>query len=591
MQRRQMLRALSLRCSYLSGNFAPARTALCRADSVASNNCLTADARSLTSSAPQDVYDSRRGWAATCTVLVAAASGLAALLASHRNKSFGVNTSLFGIATAQCEAEVRPLFSKQEVAKHKTKRDGIWVTYKNGVYDVTNFIDGHPGGSQRIMMAAGGGIDTFWSMYQQHQTKDVREMLEQYRIGDLEGGAGEVPQGDPYGGEPERHPALVVRSDKPFNAETPRVLLGEQQNTPNELFYVRHHLPVPHVTAEEYRLQIEGEGVRAVTLTLEDLKTKFKHHNVAVTLQCTGNRRHELKLIKNMAGLDWDVGAIGNAEWTGVLLKDVLQYAGFDPEKSSEVEHIQFEGYDNDGAGTMYGASIPVHRATNAHFDVLLAFEMNGQPLSADHGYPVRVVTPGITGARAVKWVRKVIPSRRESQALWQQRDYKSFNPGVGVDDVDWSSAPAIQDTPVQSAITDPPSGAVIEEGEEELPMRGYAWSGGGNGIVRVDVTMDGGATWTSADLRPHDNPQKRGSAWAWTLWEVVLDLKDADRSKPLEVAVRAIDGAYNAQPEDTAPLWNLRGVLNNAWHRVELRWGPIVDEDENPEGLHASSI
>ena len=96
-------------------------------------------------------------------------------------------------------------------------------------------------------------------MYQQHQTKEVRGILEQYRIGDLEGGAvDEGPVGDPYAEEPDRHPALLVRSQKPFDAETPRVLLGEQLNTPNDLFYVRHHLPVPHISAEDYRLHVEG---------------------------------------------------------------------------------------------------------------------------------------------------------------------------------------------------------------------------------------------------------------------------------------------------------------------------------------------
>lgn len=591
-----MLRVLSLRGKHIGCHLIPTSTSASAAKlgnaSFEQTIWLAPCHRGVASNTSDGSRDSQTSWAAYAAI-ASAASGLAALWVAQNIGKVGVDTSLLGLAaTAHCEAERRPTFSKQEVAKHRNKKDRVWVTHGSGVYDITDFIDGHPGGSQRIMMAAGGSIDTFWSMYRQHQTKEVQAMLEQYRIGDLEGGEAEQDQGDPYAEEPERHPALVVRSDKPFNAETPRVLLGEQQNTPNNLFYVRHHLPVPHVTAEEYRLQIEGEGVRAVTLTLDDLKTKFKHHTVAATLQCTGNRRHELKMIKNMAGLDWDIGAIGNAEWTGVLLKDVLQYAGFDPEKSPDIQHIQFEGYDNDGAGTMYGASIPILRANNKHYDVILAFEMNGEPLPADHGYPVRLVTPGITGARAVKWLKKVIPSRRESQVLWQQRDYKSFNPGVGPDDVDWSSAPAIQDTPVQSAITDPPSGAIVEDGEEDLTVRGYAWSGGGNGIVRVDVTLDGGATWTSADLQQHDRPQKRGSAWAWTLWEASLPLKDADRSKPLEVAVRAIDGSYNTQPEDCAPIWNVRGVLNNSWHRVQLRWGSPVDEgeDEDSEGIYSST-
>jgi sulfite oxidase len=162
------------------------------------------------------------------------------------------------------------------------------VTYKDGVYDVTDFLDMHPGGAQRLMLAAGGAIDPFWAMYAQHNTAEVQQMLEGYRIGKLvhdsrhmlpsetsrpaclnmqvviasprpgraqAGGAPMQQVADPYANEPKRHPALVVRSQQPFNAETPVDVLGTAKLTPNELFYVRNHLPVPHVDAATWTVR------------------------------------------------------------------------------------------------------------------------------------------------------------------------------------------------------------------------------------------------------------------------------------------------------------------------------------------------
>lgn len=186
-----------------------------------------------------------------------------------------------------------PTFTKQEVSKHRTKDSGIWVTYKDGVYDVTQWADIHPGGAQRLMLAAGGAIDPFWAMYAQHNTDQVKEILEEYRIGNLEGGA--TPVEDPYANEPkDRHPSLSVRSRTPLNAETPMELLAEALITPNDLFYIRNHLPVPDIDEKEYKLEVGGDGVKSVKLSLEDLKTKFKKHTVVATVQCAGNRRKDL---------------------------------------------------------------------------------------------------------------------------------------------------------------------------------------------------------------------------------------------------------------------------------------------------------
>lgn len=197
------------------------------------------------------------------------------------------------VATAGAFKAGLPSYSKDEVSKHNSKATGIWVTYKDGVYDVSKWVDIHPGGSSRLMLAAGGPIDPFWAMYAQHNTEQVKLILEEYRIGNLEGGS--APVGDPYENEPkDRHPSLLVRSTAPMNAETPLELLAEVLLTPNDIFYIRNHLPVPEIDKKNYKLRVEGEGLKSLVLDMDALKARFKKHTIVATIQCTGNRRKDL---------------------------------------------------------------------------------------------------------------------------------------------------------------------------------------------------------------------------------------------------------------------------------------------------------
>jgi len=159
-------------------------------------------------------------------------------------------------AKAATDPAGRPLFTRADVVAHASRDDGVWVTYKDGVYDVSAFLDSHPGGAARLLLAAGGAIDPFWAMYAQHQTEAVAGLLEQYRIGSLDPAdvaqskAGAASPGDPYAADPPRHPALRVVTGRPFNGETPPTLLADVPITPTDLFYVRNHLPVPAVVDE-----------------------------------------------------------------------------------------------------------------------------------------------------------------------------------------------------------------------------------------------------------------------------------------------------------------------------------------------------
>jgi sulfite oxidase len=335
-----------------------------------------------------------------------------------------------------------PIFSRAEIAKHN-KPDDLWVTFKDGVYNVTEFQSKHPGGN-KILLAAGAAVDPYWAFYQQHQHTHVHEILAKYRIGTLDPKDVKMAQeaanavGDPYAKDPMRSPFIKAHTTKPFNGEPPAAMLVDHFITPAEVLFVRHHLPVPQVDESKHEitleLQVPADAAAAkaalepdedspvppevpvkvsktVKIKLSDLKSgkKYPITKVIAAITCSGNRRADMARRKEARGLAWDVGAMGNVEWTGVRLRDVLIHElGVKEADTMDglLKHVQFEGCDVDpAAGTRYAASIPADKALSQWGDVILAFEMNGKPIPADHGFPVRAVVPGYTAARQVKWL------------------------------------------------------------------------------------------------------------------------------------------------------------------------------------------
>ncbi|XGW27752.1 hypothetical protein V3C99_007944 [Haemonchus contortus] len=467
-----------------------------------------------------------------------------------------------------------PIFKKEEVKKHGKDSKTIWVTYKSGVYDITEFQKLHPGGD-KILLAAGSAVDPYWSLYAQHQTKEVMEILEDYRIGSLDPkdveAAKAVDASDPFRNDPERHPALIVNQQRPFNAEAPGELIMDYFRTPNELFFVRHHMPVPQIDPKEHRLTVEGVGVkRPINLSVDELKNNYRPVSITSAIQCAGNRRADMNKYKKTQGLAWNGTAISNAQWTGVRLRDLLILAGVDP-NDSKIKHVHLEGADSDSTGQSYGASIPFEKAMSP--EVIIAYSMNGEDIPRDHGAPLRCIVPGVVGARQVKWLKTVRLSDVESPSHWQQKDYKAFPPNVGPgDELDWKSVPAIQDYPVQSAFCIPAPNTKVKRDSETVDVAGYAWSGGGRGIIRVEVSGDGGKTWQSAELE-QDPEQDLDHMWAWTLFRA--NIKIPEGVEKMELVVKATDRAHNTQPEGASGIWNVRGLIHNAWHRVTVQ---IVD-------------
>ncbi|KRT82874.1 hypothetical protein AMK59_3021 [Oryctes borbonicus] len=370
---------------------------------------------------------------------------------------------------------------------------------------------------------------------------------------------------DPYSSDPQRHKVLEMHTEKPFNAEPPSSLLIENFYTP------KNHLPVPEVDPETYELEIEIEGRTEIkTLRLEDLK-KLPKHTISTTLMCAGNRRREMNKVKEVKGLSWSLSAVGNATWTGVRLVDVLKSVGID-DTTQGFHHVHFGGLDSDTANNPYTASIPFYKALDKHGDVLLAYEMNGEPIPRDHGFPIRAIVPGTVGARNVKWLGRIFVAKDECDSHWQQKDYKGVSPSADASTIDLSKLPSIQELPVISAICKPANGESVVVKDGHITVKGYAWSGGGKKIIRVDVTVDGGKEWHVADFDHQENAEPPHH-WSWTLWSARIPV--AQGQKTVEIWAKAIDSSYNTQPDTIDNIWNFRGFLNNAYHRVKVNLKP----------------
>jgi len=355
----------------------------------------------------------------------------------------------------------------------------------------------------------------------------------------------------------DKNPALTVHEEDPYNAGPPLDRLRANFVTPNELFYVRCHGNMPAIDPDSYRLSVTGSVGQALRLSLDDLRRDFPQETVTATLQCSGNRRAGLIAVKPIPGeTPWTEDAISTADWTGVPLRAIVQAAGIGPAG----RRVAFTGLDmghKAGRTFQVGSSIPLDKAMGS--EVLLAYEMNGAPLPRAHGAPLRVVVPGYIGTCNVKWLGEVRLQAGPSAAYTQAHQYKLFPPQVRKEEANWDEGLMLQELSINSAICTPVDGATVPAGQ--VRVEGYAMAGGDRDVARVDVSADGGATWTTADL------SLDGSRWTWRFWTCALDLPRGDH----QIVARAYDTAANTQPEDPATIWNFGGYMNNSWPRVTI--------------------
>ena len=329
--------------------------------------------------------------------------------------------------------------------------------------------------------------------------------------------------------------------------------------------YDRNHCVHPQIDGEKHCVRVDGAVDKQLELSMSDLRDSFEQHTVVCALQCAGNRRHTMRtLIKEVQGIDWFDAAVMNCKWRGPRLKDVLERAGIILEdKDRQDAHVAFACYAAPcQEDTWYGASVPLSRALRDDADIILALEMNDEPLTIAHGFPVRVITPGIAGARAVKWLDRITVQNRESDNFYMQHDYKVL-PEEATDaesaEKFWHTTPPVTEMPVNSVIAVPSTGSTVKRDNDGLlNVKGYALPSGDNGpVVKVEISVDNGATWTEATLISHPGEGK----WSWKLWKANVKIEAGnDRS----ICSRATDNAGNTQPK--ASTWNLRGVCYNGY-------------------------
>jgi sulfite oxidase len=346
---------------------------------------------------------------------------------------------------------------------------------------------------------------------------------------------------------------LTVRVARPFDAETP-VREFTSWLTPNERFFVRSHFGPPAaevVQADIWRLTVKGLVKDGLSLSLKELR-QFEEVTLTAVLQCSGNGRAHHR--PKAPGVQWERGAVGNAQWTGVRLRDLLQRAGVKPQGL----HVQFQGADRPALATvpLFTRSIPLAKAL--HPETLLAYEMNGRPLPLLHGAPLRVITPGWMAESSMKWLTEISVRADESPGYYMQQAYRmpvtSIQQGSGLPGTVMTP---VEQMVVKSLIAAPAEGDRVRKGP--VTIQGVAWAGEAT-VAKVEVSCDDGHTWDMARLLGEDQ------LYAWRPWQFLWNARQAG---PTAILCRATDAQGDRQPA-TSP-WNPGGFLWNGWDRLSV--------------------
>ncbi len=368
-------------------------------------------------------------------------------------------------------------------------------------------------------------------------------------------GAGTVAQVEALAALPGKKP-LIRRSFRPPNFETPLADLAAPL-TDNGAFFVRYHLTViPRIDPDSWRLQVSGASARrALTLSLAELRSGFEQVEVVAVNQCAGNRRG--LFTPRVPGVQWGGGAMGNARWRGVRLREVLQRAGV----AADALEVVFGGADAPvlPATPAFVKSLPVERALDE--STLVAFEMNGRPLPHWNGAPARLVVPGWVGTYWMKHLASIRIEPRAFDGFWMKTAYRvptGAFPGARFTSQETAETTPVTELLVNSLIVSPGSGARLSRGAH-AELAGKAWDGGA-GIEGVEVSVDGGQRWRDATL------QRDLGRFAWREFRFVLDTSRAGR---LDVAVRARSRNGAKQPDKLTP--NPSGYHDNIVQAVSL--------------------
>lgn len=326
---------------------------------------------------------------------------------------------------------------------------------------------------------------------------------------------------------------LIIRQRDPKNLETPFNQI-DSFLTPTESFYIRSHFPAPRLDLASYRLQIDGAVRKPFSLSYQELRGMPCETRVAL-LECAGNSR--VFLVPQVSGAQWELGAVGNARWTGVPLTDLLARAGLEHDACE----IVLEGADHGTAkekptppGTIsYARGLARDKAIQR--EVLIAYQMNGRDLPLDHGYPVRAVVPGHYGMASVKWLTRIHAVREPFDGYWQTSDYGYWDYSDGE-----PVRRALGEMKLKSEIARPAVYETLEPGQL-YTVRGAAWTGESD-VTEIAVSTDGGRTWAEAEFL---DPIQRHT---WRRWK--FEWLTPTTPGQYTLMARAKDATGKAQPD-----------------------------------------
>ncbi|KAM0298123.1 hypothetical protein HYE67_001163 [Fusarium culmorum] len=366
----------------------------------------------------------------------------------------------------------------------------------------------------------------------------------------------------------EKHPDMLHLLQFPYNGEPPKRLVTDKPITPNPLHFVRNHGGIPIIDKEDYSFLLDGLVNNPQSFTLADLQdeSRFPRMKKHITMQCSGTRRIEQILRYPGQGDEvpqapWAEGAIGNAEYEGVSLKKVIKACGGLKDGAKHLEFYGADTYFKDDKAMNYVVSVPWSKVKAN--EIMLAWDMNGEPLPRIHGYPLRVMCLGYIGARGVKWLYRIKAIENPSLAPVQSQEYLYFPQQIAKHNFKLTDGIQIQEMPVSSAIMSPwTKQVVIHNGI--IRCKGWAYSGGGRWPERVEVSADGGFNWYTV---PEENLSKK-RRWSWRTW--TFDLP-CDVEGWVEIVVRCWDNSLNTQPPDVRTAWNWGLHVTSSCHRINI--------------------
>ena len=352
---------------------------------------------------------------------------------------------------------------------------------------------------------------------------------------------------------------LIILNDRPINAETPAHLLDDNI-TPNHRMFVRNNgIPPENISPDNWTLEITGEScVTPTTFTIKDLRERFEEVTLQLQVECGGNGRSEF--VPAASGNQWTTGAIGCPKFTGVRLRDVLNFCGI----ATDAQYVGYYGADTHTSGNpdldAISRGVPITKAMER--ESIIAWAMNGEDIPKQNGFPLRLVCAGWPGSVSGKWlnrlvVRNQIHDGEKMAAPSYTVPRLKVAPGSKVPNEDMR---IIESMPVKSLVTFPESG-ISQDYRQRLPVRGHAWAGDDQ-ISGVFLSIDFGATWLPTAVSSAAN------RLAWQNFESWVQFPEPGY---YEIWARAMDNVGRSQPM-VVPGWNPRGYLNNACHRIAVQ-------------------